>query len=64
MDWFPLSPGQCRALSRLGKLKSTPEKLIIGYDRDEKVIVVVPASGKDRRRWDIGKGGKIERKER
>lgn len=63
--WQPLSPAQCRALGRLGKLKDAPPRMIIGFPADsDDHIVVVPSSVKDRRRWDISKGGKIERKER
>lgn len=59
----PVSPAQMRALGRLGKLKDPPVKFIIGFPSipGESTIVVVPASSKDRRRWDIPKGGKITR---
>lgn len=64
VDFQPISPAQARALGRLGKLKSVPPKLICGFDGTNDRIIVVPASGKDARRWDITKGGKIIRRER
>lgn len=56
----PISPGQARALGRLGRMTDPPGKFIIAIERDnESNMVVVPASSKDQRRWDITKGGAI-----
>lgn len=61
----PISPAQCRALGRLGRIKNAPRRFVVGFPAEaDDHIIVVPASGKDRRRWDISKGGRIIRKER
>jgi hypothetical protein len=65
LEFRPLDPAQARALGRLGKMKTCPPKLIIGFDgKGNNPLVVVPASGRDRRRWDISKTGKITKCER
>ena len=66
LDFRPISPGQARALGRLAKTKNCPPKLIVGFNPVSKDddIVVVGASRKDPRRWDISKGGKVTRRTR
>lgn len=63
LHFEPVSPAQMRALGRLGKLKEPPAKFIIGFSTEpgNSTLIVVPASNRDRRRWDISKGGKIVR---
>lgn len=62
-DWYKLSPGEARAMGRLGRLKNAPPKFVMGRESDGHLIVV-PASRFDKRRWDITKGGKITKGER
>ena len=58
-----MTKSQARALGRMAKWQSAPKRFIMSYgDADQ--IIVVPPSSRDRRRWDIGPGGKIARKER
>lgn len=60
LTFTPISPGQARALGRLGRITDPPAKFIIAIEKDNgSNMVVVPASSKDRRRWDVSKGGKI-----
>jgi len=64
LTFTPISPGQARALGRLGSLNDPLPKLIVANDRDNDCLIVVPASRNDRRRWDITKGGKIIKRQR
>lgn len=65
MNFMPISPGQARALGRLGRMINPPAKFVIAIDRDNGgMMIVVPASGRDKRRWDITKGGQITKRER
>jgi hypothetical protein len=54
---------QARALGRIAGRKKAPHALVWAKETSG-VIIVVPASLKDRRRWDITKGGRIIKKER
>lgn len=65
LTWTFISPGQARALGRLGRMTDPPAKFITAVQREyNDNMIVVPASAKDRRRWDITKGGKIIKSER
>lgn len=66
VEFKTLSPGQCRALGRIAKQKNAPPKLIVGWHTGPETsahddIIVVPASSRDRRRWNVSYGGKIMR---
>lgn len=61
--WTPMTAAQAQALGRIGGKKDTPSSMVIARG-DDKELIVVPSSAKDRRRWDITKGGLIRRKER
>lgn len=61
--WTPFTAAQGRALGRICGKKDAPNGFVTARG-DEGEMIVVPASSKDRRRWDISKGGKVSRKER
>lgn len=60
--WTPINDRQVRALARIVNRKKDPvASLVVARDRETGVLVAVPASNADRRRWDISRGGKVTR---
>lgn len=64
LTWVPMRPAQAKALGRVARAKDAPSAYLVARDEDTGTLIVVPASSKDRRRWDVTKGGKITRQER
>ncbi len=64
MTWNHMTSAQARALGRIGKTADCPGTLLHMRDPEDKKLIVVSASSRDKRRWDISKGGKITARER
>ena len=61
--FHPILASQAKALGRIAGRKKAPHALVWAKTGDG-TLIVVPASLKDRRRWDISKGGRITKQER
>jgi hypothetical protein len=63
--WTPITRSQALALGRIASKKDAPDTFVMMRQADtDRTMIVVPASQKDARRWDVTKTGKISRKER
>lgn len=62
-QFIPIGQKQANALGRISKWKNTPPAVVVARDLEGNLIVV-PASSRDRRRWDISKRGRISKHER